>query len=123
MILFLFQEQAQEDQIILLKRDVGGKMVMVVEKWRAAVESFGALRSCPVAAIHLSCLLPSSDLSFDLVTAQPSDFVPSPSDYPFGHLTSPSVHRTCELLPIFLISCPVGWLLPCDQSVSESEVA
>ena len=93
------------------------KMVMVVEKWRAAVESFGALRSCPVAAIHLSCLLPSSDLSFDLVTAQPSDFVPSPSDYPFGHLTSPSVHRTCELLPIFLISCPVGWLLPCDQSV------
>ena len=47
-----------KEQLILLKRDVGGKMVMVVEKWRAAVETFGALRSCSLAAIHLSCLLP-----------------------------------------------------------------
>ena len=47
-----------KEQLILLKRDVGGKMVMVVEKWRGAVETFGALRSCSLAAIHLSCLLP-----------------------------------------------------------------
>ena len=37
---------------------------------------------------HPSQLLAASDLSCDLVTAQPSHFVPSPSDYPFGHLTS-----------------------------------
>ena len=42
---------------------------------------------------------------------------------PLGTWLVPCVHRTRELLPIFLISCPVSWLLPCDQSVSESEVA